>query len=181
MQKVQEVHAFLELEKREKETLRSKVKEQNATIHQLTHHLKLLQSNPATTGATSSLTASHQAMASANLGMHSNGLQSYIGVVANNPGHSNGMVEVHSVPLCPWDETALPTMQLSSSHHPVSSFGSSHNTASMMRASFPNNIASTPLLHASQPVMKATMQPTLVSRSLHIPPPSHHHANNIMH
>lgn len=47
--KIHEIGAFLELEKQEKELLQCKLAEQRETIHQLTHHLKLLQSSSSTT------------------------------------------------------------------------------------------------------------------------------------
>lgn len=44
VQKIHEITAFLELEKQEKQLLQEKLRDQNETIHQLTHHLKVLQS-----------------------------------------------------------------------------------------------------------------------------------------
>lgn len=43
VQKIQEINAFLDLEKQEKETLQLQLQDSQATVHRLTHHLKLLQ------------------------------------------------------------------------------------------------------------------------------------------
>ena len=41
--KIQEIMAFLDLERQEKELLQAKLSDANETVHQLTHHLKVLQ------------------------------------------------------------------------------------------------------------------------------------------
>ena len=47
MHKIGEFKTFLQLERTEKEALQSKIKDQAATIHQLTHHLKLIHASKA--------------------------------------------------------------------------------------------------------------------------------------
>eukprot|EP01031_Cornospumella_fuschlensis_P029991 gene29991-36225_t len=57
-QQLQALNNFLDMERLEKDSLAGKVKEQGATIHQLTHHLKILQTQLQTSmNATKSQTA----------------------------------------------------------------------------------------------------------------------------
>lgn len=141
---MQEVNTFLELEKRDKESLRGKLKEQNETIHQLTHHLKLLNTNQ-------HLNSSN--MMSNNMGLYSNGSVGFAGVPINASGntrtpiqstvistpHSVSIshapppsIDVHTIPLAPWDETALPIVQTLRNAPSASMSASAH-----LRASYP--------------------------------------------
>ena len=53
--KIQEINAFLDLERQEKEQLQEQLRDAQATIHRLTHHLKMLQAAHETRGTREAL------------------------------------------------------------------------------------------------------------------------------
>lgn len=111
VRQIQEVRAFLEMEKKEKAALEDKVRDQAATIHQLTHHLKLLHSQ--------SLVAAQTTVIGSTLGSQKSAPSFYKFApedTFNHLPHGSlttplGLLPERSIPPAPWDPAALPRVQ----------------------------------------------------------------------
>jgi hypothetical protein len=116
-QQIQEVQAFLLLEQQEKERLQTKMKEQSQTIHQLTHHVKLLHSAQEVATATATLSTKPAfTMRSTAVSLQPQPQSGLSLPVPMSLAHSQTMA------LPPWDPTVPPGHQLHhKSHHHWSS------------------------------------------------------------
>jgi hypothetical protein len=114
VQKIQEMNAFLELERQEKESLQAQLHDQQSTIHRLTHHLKLLQAQGQTAQRETEVRASIRLQKDTHHGHHhpiSMSTATALDILKHSPQRATAAAH-HP----PQKEAALSTLGLSLGH-----------------------------------------------------------------